>query len=186
MSKKIIIIAIALLLLAAGLYAVNIFMKPQNENVPVEPAFSIEKSVTLDLPTFTGTEKVTVPNVFRNIDGQGPQQVVKDENSGATTATLRDEEVYSIYGFSGSDGSSFMLSLHAENLRQARIDGERDLVTLLGITQEQACATSSITVVIESPYDETITERYVGLSFCPSRVDLPEKVEIDLERSTQE
>ena len=91
---------------------------------------------------------------------------------------MREAPSYSIYGFNGSDGSSFMVSLHANNLRQARLDGEKDLLLLLGITEAQACITS-VTMVIESPYDVAVPERYVGLSFCPGRVDLPETVSIN-------
>lgn len=174
MFKKITIILAVLALLLSAFYGIILLKQRGKEQVPTPtPTTITPDGNSLYLPDRTSDTPLLVPNFLSPAASVKPLQVIEDTVSGSQTALLKRAENYSLYGFTGSDGTSFMVALHADNLRQARIDGEQALLGILGINQEQACSTN-ITVVVQSPYDYQVTVTDVRPSFCPDRVDLPE------------
>jgi hypothetical protein len=173
MFKKITIIVAVLALLLTIFYGITLLKQrnTQSEQAPVTLTIS-EDGTKLILPNRETDTPLLVPNFLTSNSSIQPVQIIEDTVSGSQTALLKREENYSLYGFSGSDGTSFMVALHGNNLRQARIDGETVLLSLLGITEQQACATN-ITVIVQSPYDNQVSVTDVRPSFCPGRADLP-------------
>lgn len=173
MFKKITIIIAVLAILLTIVYGITLLKQgnTQVEPAPTTPTVS-EDGTSLILPNRDADTPLLVPNFLISNSAIQPLQIIADTVSGSQTALLQRAENYSLYGFSGSDGTSFMVALHDDNLRQARIDGEAALLSLLGITQQQACATN-ITVVVQSPYDNQVSVTDVRPSFCPGRADLP-------------
>lgn len=164
----------ALALLLTIFYGITLLKQRGQGGVEPAPTVPIvsEDGGSLLLPNKNADTQLLVPNFFSPQSSVQPLQVIQDTVSGSNTALLKRAESYSIYGFSGTDGNSFMVALHTDNLRQARLDGEQALLELLGINREQACATN-ITVVVQSPYDYQVSVTDVRPSFCPNRVDLP-------------
>ncbi len=175
MFKKITIGMAALAVLLTIFYGITLVKNrgTQKETPQASVPTVSDDGTSLFLPNKNTNTPLLVPNFLTPGSPLQPVQVIEDTVSGSQTALLKRAENYSLYGFSGSDGNSFMVALHADNLRQARLDGEQALLTLLNITQEQACATN-ITVVVQSPYDYQVAVTDVRPSFCPDRADLPE------------
>ncbi len=183
--RKIVYIGIILICIAAGVFAyLRISQKPQGTTPTTQKSDLTQATIQTSFKN-TGEPPTSTPNVFRQ-DGSpdAPQSVITDSVTNSTTATLVENETYSLYAFSGTDGNSFMISLHSQNLRQARIDAEKELLRRLNVTQEQACK-MYISVTVMTPYNDTLERNEVGLSFCPDRLDLPVELPVSDEKERE-
>ena len=98
---------------------------------------------------------------------QNPQTRLLDEKK---DAVLKEDRNYSIDYIAA--GQSFGISLTGNNLRASRSAGEKDLLSILGVTKDQACKLNvSVSVPGSVNEDAAGTEFY--LSFCPDGKPLP-------------
>jgi hypothetical protein len=185
MNKKIFIGAgiIVFLLIAVGGY---FFWKLSSESTPTEPTLLPPKETTTEQPANpTGT---TVKNQETPTQTQKPGDISIQTKDGGTLfvndflkspkttideegdATLKDDPNYTILYYK-MDQSVF-IGLLGGNLPQVRSDAEKELLNILGITEQDACQLKVSTTVPASVSEKAAGKDY-GLSFCPSGKPLP-------------
>ncbi len=88
-------------------------------------------------------------------------------------ASLKEHPFYTVLYF--SNDQSFLISLTGGDLRTARIDGEKELLQNLGITQEEACQIK-VAMTVPSNVNQKAAGQDYGLSFCPNGSPLPKNL----------
>lgn len=73
---------------------------------------------------------------------------------------------YDILYYKYSQGPSFLISLHSDNLIPARAAAETELLSKLGISKEQACKLL-VSLTIPGDVNEKLSGDDYHLSFCP-------------------
>lgn len=176
MKKLLPVIIVILILLLLG----AIFVQLKNRNAPTEE--EITDATPSPIEYFGGV----VPLVAIEI----PRVVSEKDNSFVSTTDFRQlpkvvgvsEGFYSLNGadpivnlpysilYSENDGS-FTISLEATPLAVARERVSKDLLTILDITEKEAC---ELNVYVGVTYytDKALSGKNLGLSFCPDRIAL--------------
>ncbi len=144
------------------------YLYVKQKNMPVTPVDQAPQNRVVDNgPLY----------VYSANGDQGPLLVPTDNAlsvDGATgNALLSEQKTYTLEYF--ADGKTFNITLLDKNLRQARLDAEKDLLDRFQITQEQACSLS-VNVGTVIGVSQEFSGRSLGLSFCSNRVDLPTEV----------
>ncbi len=88
-------------------------------------------------------------------------------------ASLKDDPFYSLLYFTVD--KSFLIVLEGGDLHTVRFDAEKEFLTLLGVTEEEAC---QLKVVMSVPagVNKKASGHDYGLSFCPSGKQLPKNL----------
>jgi len=89
-------------------------------------------------------------------------------------ATLKVHPFYTLLFF--SDDQSFLIGLTGGDLHTVRTDAEKELITILGITEDEACQISVVTRVPSEVNKKASIGGDYGLSFCPSGKQLPKNL----------
>jgi len=88
-------------------------------------------------------------------------------------ASLRDDPYYSLLYF--TTDKSFLISLTGGDLHTVRFDAEKEFLSILGVTEEEACQLKVVTGVSRDASEKASGHDY-GLSFCPSGKPLPKNL----------
>lgn len=140
--------------------------------------FSGEAEPVPDEYVFPG-EDVGVPDGSMFVPTlQGDVVVVKDmriqsgvEDIGDNNFIAGDTSASPLYEIVIYDDRSYLISLNALPLGEARLRGERDLLGRLGISKEVAC-TLRVRVATSFDVSEAYAGKELGLSFCSGSVPL--------------
>jgi len=125
---------------------------------------SIQKDGKISVPT-KDKEVIFVNDFFKN------KGTVIYEEMGAT---LKVHPHYTLLYF--SDDQSFLIGLTGGDLHTVRTDAEKELITILGITEDEACQISVVTRVPSDVNKKASIGGDYGLSFCPSGKQLPKNL----------
>jgi preprotein translocase subunit SecF len=81
-------------------------------------------------------------------------------------AVIKSNDSYEIMGSFYNNKNSFIIFIKNSNFEKTRQDAETYLLTILGITRDEACSLE-VSVVVSPDVDENLNDNY-GLSFCPN------------------
>jgi hypothetical protein len=115
---------------------------------------------TLNIQTKAGSS-LTVNNFYKTALEIRSNYVVVSE----------DYDYYHIEYY--PSGSLFIMSGFNENLQQARLLAENELLRQLKIPKEQACQLK-VTFYVDKSVDPDLASKDFGLSFCPDGIQLPQ------------
>ena len=176
------IIIITIVILSGSIF---LLLKNANKNTDISPINSSTSTVqvfpvstsTVSTTTFTANPNAKMKlqlkdkssimvNDFKSlprVEGFGDGFFHLDAKGG------NDIPEYSIL-YSQRDGS-LTASLNSLPLSRARESLSNDILSILGITQEQACG---LNIFVTVPYDvnKTLSGTNLGLSYCPGNISL--------------
>ncbi|MFA5830290.1 MAG: hypothetical protein WC878_00495 [Candidatus Paceibacterota bacterium] len=184
MNKKILIAIniIVFILVIAGVY---FFLKFSSEKTPNMPPEEIVNTY----PMQPIEEPIKDPETPAPTQGEWGMQVkTKDGETISVNDFYRDSKtiVYKDWGamlkvnpnyklLYFTLDQSFLVTLIGGDLRTVRIEAEKELLNILGITEKEACRLIVATTV---PFDvsERASGQDYGLSFCPDGAPLPKNI----------
>jgi hypothetical protein len=108
-------------------------------------------------------------NIFVNDFSKNP----KISFDGEGDATIKTDPNYTILYYKMDQ--SFFIGLLGGNLPQVRKDAEKELLSILGISEEEACKIKVSTTVPVSVNEKAAGKDY-GLSFCPNSTPFPKNL----------
>ena len=166
MKKLIIIFFIVLLIITLTILGFIAFRSKKPANNSSEPIiYTIKPLPSPKIPIGNSTNLITnqgeikVNNFYKNA-----KKIIE------ATVYLKETQNYSIMYFSRTN--QFLISLNAYNEDEAdsyRSQAEQDLLSILGITQEDACKLILQTQVPYS-YNGELSKLDYNLSFCPNGI----------------
>lgn len=176
--KRVLLIILAVVLLVAGIYAVVVFMTPQQSGTQTEPT-------NTSFPT-SGSANTTVPGGTVSMTLPTPGgAVLHTKNFLASPETKADSVNTGYYylGYSASESAPYLIQYIAatnyfniellrEPLGATRKAAETYLMSALGVSAEELCSLD-YTVGTPNSVNSTYAGTNLGFSFCPDAVKLP-------------
>lgn len=130
----------------------------QSKGFQIAPSSNQDKSI------------ITTPQGDK-IEINAPEKIAT-EKLDPKDMVLKTASDYQIVYFNYSEGPSFLITLTSPNIEPARTNGEAGLLSVLGISKDQAC---KLQVSLTVPQD--VSAKAAGynyrLSFCPNGKALP-------------
>lgn len=189
MNKNIFIgtVSVVFILLSIGGY---FFWKLYSEQTPttiILPAEEVQNSYsnqtnnvsnpknTVIQPSVQKDGKISVPTkdggiIFVNDFFKNKGTVIYEEMG----ATLKVHPYYTLLYF--SDNQSFLISLGGGDLHIVRFEAEKELLAILGITEDEVCQINVVLTVPSNVNKKAYDGGDYGLSFCPKGKQLPKNL----------
>lgn len=168
-SKKIFYLIIILLLIIIGTAVIlSRSNKNAKQNAQEQNTSSSNANVSTDNSQSSNKDTLTIKTPSGNVVTKDFEKNAEVSSSGVIYFV--DREGYNI-GYNSTSNEFIVTLLVGKNVESVRKDAENDLLTSLGISQQDACKLS-VFLYVSAAVNESLSQNH-GLSFCPDSLAFP-------------